>query len=48
MAMCQNQFDSHISRIDLLGKDAIKLNDGKQITEFQEGLCHGPYRIQLH
>ena len=30
--------DSHISRIDLLGKDAIKLKDGKQITEFQEGM----------
>lgn len=30
--------DSHISRIDLLGKDAIKLKDGKQITEFKEGL----------
>ena len=30
--------DSHISRIDLIGKDAIKLRDGKQITEFQEGI----------
>ncbi len=30
--------DSHISRIDLLGKDAIVLRDGKQITEFKEGL----------
>ena len=30
--------DSHISRIDLLGKDVIKLKDGKQITEFQEGM----------
>ena len=36
--------DSHISRIDLIGKDAIKLNDGKQITEFQEGLL--PWSIQ--
>ena len=36
--------DSHISRIDLLGKDAIKLNEGKQITEFQEGLL--PWSIQ--
>ena len=36
--------DSHISRIDLLGKDAIKVNDGKQITEFQEGLL--PWSIQ--
>ena len=30
--------DSHISRIDLIGKDAIKLRDGVQITEFQEGI----------
>ena len=30
--------DSHISRIDLIGKDAIKLKDGKQYTEFQEGI----------
>ncbi len=30
--------DSHISRIDLIGKDAIKLADGKQITVFQEGI----------
>ena len=36
--------DSHISRIDLLGKDVIKLNDGKQITEFQE--CMLPWSIQ--
>ena len=28
--------DSHISRIDLIGKDAIVLKDGKQITEFKE------------
>ena len=36
--------DSHISRIDLLGKDTIKLKDGKQITEFQEGML--PWSIQ--
>ena len=36
--------DSHISRIDLLGKDAITLKDDKQITEFQEGLL--PWSIQ--
>jgi cobaltochelatase CobS len=30
--------DSHISRIDLIGKDAIKLLDGKQVTDFQEGI----------
>ena len=36
--------DSHISRIDLLGKDAIVLKDGKQITEFKEGIL--PWSIQ--
>ena len=30
--------DSHISRIDLIGKDAIVLKDGKQVTSFQEGI----------
>jgi cobaltochelatase CobS len=30
--------DSHISRIDLIGKDAIKLRDGMQVTEFHEGI----------
>ena len=30
--------DSHISRIDLIGKDAIVLRDGKQVTEFRQGL----------
>ena len=30
--------DSHISRIDLIGKDAIKLKDGVQVTEFQQGI----------
>ena len=30
--------DSHISRIDLIGKDAIRLVDGKQVTTFQEGI----------
>ncbi|MEE2667410.1 MAG: cobaltochelatase subunit CobS, partial [Pseudomonadota bacterium] len=36
--------DSHISRIDLIGKDMIVLRDGKQITEFREGLL--PWAIQ--
>ena len=36
--------DSHISRIDLIGKDAIVLRDGKQVTEFREGLL--PWAIQ--
>jgi cobaltochelatase CobS len=30
--------DSHISRIDLIGKDAIAIRDGKQVTQFQEGI----------
>jgi cobaltochelatase CobS len=36
--------DSHISRIDLVGKDAIVLKEGKQITEFREGIL--PWAIQ--
>ena len=36
--------DSHISRIDLLGKDVIKLEEGKQVTDFKEGLL--PWSIQ--
>jgi cobaltochelatase CobS len=36
--------DSHISRIDLIGKDAIVLKDGKQITEFREGILPWSYQ----
>ena len=36
--------DSHISRIDLIGKDAIVLKDGKQVTQFNEGIL--PWSIQ--
>jgi cobaltochelatase CobS len=36
--------DSHISRIDLIGKDAIVLKDGQQITEFREGIL--PWALQ--
>ncbi len=36
--------DSHISRIDLIGKDAIVLQDGKQVTEFREGIL--PWALQ--
>ncbi|HEY5336620.1 MAG TPA: cobaltochelatase subunit CobS [Rhizomicrobium sp.] len=36
--------DSHISRIDLIGKDAIVVRDGKQVTEFREGLL--PWCLQ--
>lgn len=36
--------DSHISRIDLIGRDAIVIKDGMQITEFKEGLL--PWALQ--
>ncbi|WP_414639850.1 cobaltochelatase subunit CobS [Arenibaculum sp.] len=36
--------DSHISRIDLIGKDAIVLRDGMQVTEYREGLL--PWALQ--
>src|SRR3569623_291829 len=36
--------DSHVSRIDLVGMDAIVLKDGKQVTEFREGML--PWTIQ--
>lgn len=36
--------DSHVSRIDLVGKDAIVLKEGKQVTEFQEGIL--PWALQ--
>ncbi len=36
--------DSHISRIDLIGKDAIVLQEGKQVTEFREGIL--PWALQ--
>jgi len=36
--------DSHISRIDLIGKDAIVLKEGKQVTEFREGIL--PWTLQ--
>jgi cobaltochelatase CobS len=36
--------DSHISRIDLIGKDTIVLKEGKQVTEFQEGIL--PWAFQ--
>jgi cobaltochelatase CobS len=36
--------DSHISRLDLVGKDAIILRDGKQVTEFREGIL--PWALQ--
>ncbi len=36
--------DSHVSRIDLIGKDAIVLKDGQQVTEFREGIL--PWALQ--
>ena len=36
--------DSHVSRIDLIGKDAIVIKDNKQITEFREGIL--PWSVQ--
>jgi cobaltochelatase CobS len=36
--------DSHISRIDLMGKDAIVLRDGMQVTEYREGIL--PWALQ--
>ncbi len=36
--------DSHVSRIDLVGKDAIVVRDGKQITEFRDGIL--PWAVQ--
>ena len=36
--------DSHVSRIDLVGKDAIVVKDGKQVTEFKQGIL--PWALQ--
>ena len=36
--------DAHVSRIDLVGKDAIVLKEGKQVTEFREGIL--PWALQ--
>jgi cobaltochelatase CobS len=36
--------DGHISRLDLIGKDAVVLRNGKQVTEFQEGMV--PWALQ--
>ena len=42
--MVRVNLDSHVSRIDMVGKDAIVLRDGKQVTEFQEGIL--PWALQ--
>src|SRR5262252_469230 len=36
--------DSHISRIDLIGKDAIVIRDGVQVTEFRDGILPWAYQ----
>ncbi len=36
--MIRINLDGHVSRIDLIGRDAIVLRDGQQVTEFREGL----------
>ena len=42
--MVRVNLDSHVSRIDLVGKDAIVVRDGKQVTEFREGIL--PWALQ--
>ncbi len=42
--MIRINLDGHVSRIDLVGKDAIVLRDGQQVTEFREGLL--PWSVQ--
>ena len=42
--MIRVNLDSHVSRIDLVGKDAIVLREGRQVTEFREGML--PWCIQ--
>ena len=42
--MIRINLDSHVSRIDLVGKDAIVLKEGRQVTEFREGIL--PWALQ--
>ncbi len=39
--------DSHVSRIDLIGKDAIVIKDGKQVTEFRDGILPWAYQNNI-
>jgi len=39
--------DSHVSRLDLIGKDAITVKDGKQITEFRDGILPWAYQNNI-
>jgi cobaltochelatase CobS len=42
--MVRVNLDAHVSRIDLVGKDAIVLKDGQQVTEFRDGIL--PWAVQ--
>ncbi|MFN3609922.1 MAG: cobaltochelatase subunit CobS, partial [Hyphomonas sp.] len=42
--MIRVNLDSHVSRIDMVGKDAIVLKEGVQVTEFREGIL--PWALQ--
>ena len=42
--MIRVNLDSHVSRIDMVGKDAIVVRGGQQVTEFQEGIL--PWAVQ--
>src|SRR5438128_5242883 len=42
--MVRVNLDSHISRIDLIGKDAIVIKDGQQVTEFRDGILPWAYQ----
>jgi cobaltochelatase CobS len=42
--MVRVNLDSHVSRIDLVGKDAIVLKEGKQVTEFRDGILPWAYQ----
>jgi cobaltochelatase CobS len=39
--------DSHVSRIDLVGKDAIVVKDGMQVTEFRDGILPWAYQHNI-
>ncbi|MBX3554164.1 MAG: AAA family ATPase, partial [Pseudolabrys sp.] len=45
--MVRVNLDSHISRIDLIGKDAIVIKDGKQVTEFRDGILPWAYQNNI-
>ncbi|RST86171.1 cobaltochelatase subunit CobS [Aquibium carbonis] len=42
--MIRVNLDSHVSRIDLVGKDAIVVKEGKQVTEFRDGILPWAYQ----